>query len=62
VPVETVLGLQPGDVVPLGQRVDDGVRLVIGSTRAFSAVPGRDGNRVAVRIVDRIDGTSEGAR
>ncbi len=55
VPVETVLGLQPGDVVPLGRRVDDGVRLVIGNTRAYSAMPGRDGNRVAVRIVDRID-------
>jgi flagellar motor switch protein FliM len=55
VPVETVLGLQPGDVVPLGRRVDDGVRLVIGSTRAYSAMPGRDGGRVAVRIVDRLD-------
>jgi flagellar motor switch protein FliM len=54
-PLETVLGLQAGDVVPLGRRVDDGVRLVIGSTRAYSAMPGRDGNRVAVRIVDRID-------
>jgi flagellar motor switch protein FliM len=55
VPLDTVLGLQPGDVVPLGRRVEDGVRLVIGSTRAYSAMPGRDGNRVAVRIVDRID-------
>jgi flagellar motor switch protein FliM len=55
VPVETVLGLQAGDVVPLGRRVDDGVRLVVGSTRAYSAMPGRDGNRVAVRIVERID-------
>ncbi len=55
VPVETVLNLQPGDVVPLGRRVEDGVRLVVGSTRAYSAMPGRDGNRVAVRIVNRID-------
>lgn len=54
VPVETVLGLQPGDVVPLGRRVDDGVRLVVGSTRAYRALPGRDGNRVAVRIVERL--------
>lgn len=56
VPVETVLGLQPGDVIPLGRRLDDGVRLVVGSTHAYRALPGRDGNRVAVRIVDRIDG------
>lgn len=61
VPVETVLGLQPGDVVPLGRRVDDGVRLVVGSTRAYRAVPGSDGNRVAVRIVERVDSRGLGA-
>jgi flagellar motor switch protein FliM len=60
VPVETVLGLQPGDVVPLGRRIEDGVRLVVGSTRAYNALPGRDGNRVAVRIVDRIDSAGGG--
>ena len=32
----------------------DGVRLVVGSTRAYRALPGRDGNRVAVRIVERL--------
>ncbi|MCZ4495669.1 MAG: flagellar motor switch protein FliM, partial [Thermoleophilia bacterium] len=47
VPVETVLNLRPGDVVPLGRRVEEGVRLVVGSTRAYSALPGRDGGRVA---------------
>jgi flagellar motor switch protein FliM len=62
VPVETVLGLQPGDVVPLGRRVDDGVRLVIGSTRAYRALPGRDGNRVAVRIVERLADEEGGLR
>lgn len=61
VPVETVLGLQPGDVVPLGRHVDDGVRLVVGSTRAYRALPGRDGNRVAVRIVERL-ADEEGGR
>jgi flagellar motor switch protein FliM len=60
VPVETVLGLQPGDVVPLGRRVEDGVRLVVGSTRAYSALPGRDGGRVAVRIVERLEGGEGG--
>lgn len=59
VPVETVLGLRPGDVVPLGRRADDGVRLVVGNTRAYRAVPGSDGKRVAVRIVERVD---EGGR
>lgn len=54
-PVETVLGIKPGDVIPLGRRVDDGVRLVVGNTRAYSALPGRDGSRVAVQIVKRLD-------
>jgi flagellar motor switch protein FliM len=62
VPVEAVLGLQPGDVVPLGRRVDDGVRLVVGNTRAYRAVPGTDGNRVAVRIVERTDDAGGGSQ
>lgn len=54
-PVESVLAMQPGDVIPLGRRVDDGVRLAVGNTRAYRAVPGTDGTHVAVRIVDRVD-------
>lgn len=57
-PVETVLALKPGDVVPLGRRTSDGVRLMVGNTRTYRALPGRDGNSVAVRIVEPID--SEG--
>lgn len=55
VPVEGVLGLKPGDVVPLGRRVSDGVRLMVGNTRTYRAMPGRDGRHVAVRVVQRID-------
>jgi flagellar motor switch protein FliM len=54
-PVESVLALRPGDVVPLGRRVDDGVRLVVGNTRTYQALPGRDGRNVAVRVVKRLD-------
>ena len=60
VPMEAVLGMSPGDVIPLGRRVEDGVRLVVGNTRAYSALPGRDGSHVAVRVVDRIDRRADG--
>lgn len=51
VPIGAVLDLKPGDVVSLGRRVEDGVNLVIGDTRAYRALPGRDGDHVAVRVV-----------
>lgn len=54
-PVESVLGLKPGDVVPLGRRVSEGVRLVVGNTKTYRALPGRDGRHVAVRVVERLD-------
>lgn len=53
-PVESVLSVQAGDVIPLGRKVDAGVRLVVGNTRAYDALPGRDGNRIAVRIVEQL--------
>jgi flagellar motor switch protein FliM len=53
-PVEKVLQLQPGDVVPLGRRTGDGVKLVVGDTRTYRAMPGRDGRNIAVRVVEPI--------
>jgi flagellar motor switch protein FliM len=53
--VETVLGLKPGDVVPLGRRTSEGVRLVVGNTRTYRAMPGRDGRNIAVRIVEPLE-------
>lgn len=54
-PVESVLSLRPGDVVPLGRRVSDGMRLAVGNTKTYRVLPGRDGRHVAVRIVDRVN-------
>jgi flagellar motor switch protein FliM len=54
VPVETVLNLQPGDVVPLGRRIDEGMRLVVGNTQTYRAFPGRDGRHVAVRVGEQL--------
>jgi flagellar motor switch protein FliM len=54
VPVEDVLALGPGSVISLGRRVDEGVRLVVGNTRAYRALPGRDGRHLAVRVMDCI--------
>lgn len=54
-PVEQVLALGPGDVIPLGRRVDEGVRLAVGNTRTFRAMPGRDGRHIAVRVVEQLD-------
>jgi len=53
-PVEDVLNLKPGDVIPLGRRTEEGVRLVVGNTHTYRAMPGRDGNHVAVRVVEEI--------
>lgn len=55
VPVDTVLALKPGDVLSLGRRVEDGMRLVVGSTKTYRAYPGRDGRYVAVRVGERVD-------
>lgn len=49
-PIDTVLGLQQGDVVPLGRRVEDGMSIMVGNTRTYRAFPGREGKRLAVRI------------
>ena len=49
-PLDTVLGLEPGDVLPLGRRVEDGMQLVVGETPTWRAHPGRDGNHLAVRV------------
>lgn len=54
-PVDKVLTLKPGDAIPLGRKVDEGVQLVIGSTHAYRAVPGREGRHAAVRVVERLD-------
>lgn len=53
-PVEDVLALKPGDIIPLGNRIEDGMRLAVGNTRAYRVQPGRDGRFLAVRVVDDV--------
>lgn len=49
-PVDTVLSLEQGDVIPLGRRIEDGLTIMVGNTRTYRAFPGREGKRLAVRI------------
>lgn len=53
-PVERVLALGPGDVIPLNRRVNDGMQVTVGNTRTYRAAPGRDGHNIAVRILAAI--------
>ncbi len=54
-PISAVQSLKAGDVVPLGRRVSDGVSVMVGSTHAYRAAPGRDGRNIAVRVVERLE-------
>jgi hypothetical protein len=38
----------------LGRRTGEGVKLVVGDTRTYRAMPGRDGQHIAVRVVEPI--------
>jgi flagellar motor switch protein FliM len=53
-PIEQVLALQPGDVLPLGAPADGGVTLYADKVPVHRAKPGRSGSRRAVQIVDRV--------
>lgn len=44
------LGLQVGDVIRLGTRVDEEMDIYVGNIKKFSAVPGTDKDRYAVRV------------
>ncbi len=56
-PIEQVLALQPGDVLRLDARADDGVTLYAGAVPMQRAMPGRSGGRRAVQITERFGGT-----
>ena len=56
IPIDEVLDLKAGDVLKLGQPADEGVRLFAGHVPAHRARPGRNGNRRAVQIVERLGG------
>ena len=44
------LGLQVGDIIRLGTRVDDEMDIYVGNIKKFTAVPGTDKDRYAVRV------------
>jgi flagellar motor switch protein FliM len=56
-PIEQVLALQPGDVLRLDARADDGVTLFAGAVPMHRAMPGRSGGRRAVQVTERLGGT-----
>jgi flagellar motor switch protein FliM len=49
-PIEQVLRLQPGDVLRLDARADDGVTLYADAVPMHRALPGRSGGRRAVQV------------
>jgi flagellar motor switch protein FliM len=57
-PIEQVLALQPGDVLRLDARADDGVTLYADAVPMHRAMPGRSGGRRAVQVIDQLGGTA----
>jgi flagellar motor switch protein FliM len=57
-PIEQVLALQPGDVLRLDARADEGVTLFADAVPMHRAMPGRSGGRRAVQVARRLEGTS----
>ena len=55
-PIEEVLALQPGDVLRLDARADDGVTLSPDAVPVHRAQPGRSGGRRAVQMTERLGG------
>jgi flagellar motor switch protein FliM len=54
--LDELLTLQPGDVLRFGVPAAEGVKLFAGHVPAHRALPGRNGNRRAVQIVERLEG------
>jgi flagellar motor switch protein FliM len=50
VSIGDVLGLQVGDVVPLGSRVDGDISVLVSGSRKYTGRPGLRGKRLAVRV------------
>lgn len=50
IPVKDFLGLQVGDVIKLGTRVDSEMDVYVDKIKKFSAVPGKERDKYAVRV------------
>lgn len=57
-PIEQVLALQVGDVLPLNACAEDGVTIFADEVPVHRAVPGRSGTRRAVQVTERLGGTA----
>jgi flagellar motor switch protein FliM len=55
-PIEEVLALQPGDILRLDGRAEDGVTLYAGNVPVHRGLPGRSGGRRAIQITERLEG------
>jgi flagellar motor switch protein FliM len=55
-PIEQVLALQPGDLLRLDARAEDGVTVYADAVPVHRGHPGRSGTRRAVQITDRLEG------
>jgi flagellar motor switch protein FliM len=53
-PIESVLGLKPGDMLKLNSPADGGITVFADKVPVHTAKPGRSGARRAVQIVDRV--------
>lgn len=54
-----IVGLQPGDVLPLRHAVDQPLTISVGGVPSFSAMPGRRGRRLAAMVVPPGDGAEQ---
>ena len=53
-PVQELMQLQPGDVIPLEQRTRDAIPVYVGEQERFRAAAGISGRRRALRILDTV--------
>ena len=57
--VEEFLYLQIGDVISLDRKIDDALIVKVGDIPKFTAQPGNLRNRMAIQIIDRLNGGDE---
>ncbi|WP_342472849.1 flagellar motor switch protein FliM [Metasolibacillus sp. FSL H7-0170] len=57
--VEDFLTMQLGDVIPLEQKIDEHLVLKVGNTPKFTIQPGKLGKKMAVQIIDPMEGGDE---
>jgi flagellar motor switch protein FliM len=54
VSVNDFIGLQPGDIIRLGTGVSSEMEVYVGNIKKFTALPGSNGDKYAVRVTSVI--------